>query len=165
MHALASLTRFLEVVLQWLLAVLFGVLGLSVFYQVLVRNLFGGGGLWTFDIAQLTFSWCIFVGAAVAVRRGMHYYVEVLPPSFVKTNKVLKLFSNLAICIVAVVILVYGLNFIQVGTATDQDTLPFSLFWNYLPLPLSGGFMLVFMTETWAADFVALRKPAQTELR
>ena len=59
------------------MAVLFGVLCVTVFYQVLVRNVFGGGGLWTFDIAQLTLTWCVFVGAAVAVRRGMHYYVEM----------------------------------------------------------------------------------------
>jgi len=160
MQALASLTRFLDAVLLWLLAVLFGVLCVTVFYQVLVRNVLGGGGLWTFDIAQLALSWCVFVGAAIAVRRGMHYYVEVLPPTFAKTNAVLKLCSDLAITVVAVVLLVYGFEFVDVGSATDQNTLPFSMFWNYLPLPLSGGVMLVFLIETWAVDISALRKSA-----
>jgi len=161
MQALSRLTRFLEMVLLWFLAVLFGVLCVSVFYQVLVRNVFGGGGLWTFDIAQLTLAWCVFIGAAVAVRRGMHYYVEMLPGSFVKTNRVMKLCSDLAITIVAVVLLVYGLEFLDTGSATDQDTLPFSMFWNYLPLPASGGFMLVFLIEIWIADVAALRSTAQ----
>jgi TRAP-type C4-dicarboxylate transport system permease small subunit len=161
MQALSQLTRFLELVLLWLLAVLFGVLCVTVFYQVLVRNVFGGGGLWTFDIAQLSLTWCVFIGAAVAVRRGMHYYVEMLPGSFVKTNRAMKLCSDLAITIVAVVLLVYGFEFLDTGSATDQDTLPFSMFWNYLPLPASGGFMLVFLIEIWIADLAALRSPAQ----
>lgn len=161
MQALSQLTRFLELVLLWLLAVLFGVLCVTVFYQVLVRNVFGGGGLWTFDIAQLSLTWCVFIGAAVAVRRGMHYYVEMLPGSFVKINRAMKLCSDLAITIVAVVLLVYGFEFLDTGSATDQDTLPFSMFWNYLPLPASGGFMLVFLIEIWIADLAALRSPAQ----
>jgi TRAP-type C4-dicarboxylate transport system permease small subunit len=161
MQALSQLTRFLELVLLWLLAVLFGVLCLTVFYQVLVRNMFGGGGLWTFDIAQLSLTWCVFLGAAVAVRRGMHYYVEILPGSFVKTNRVMKLCSDLAIMIVAVVLLFYGFDFLDTGSATDQDTLPFSMYWNYLPLPASGGFMLVFLIEIWIADLAALRSSAQ----
>jgi TRAP-type C4-dicarboxylate transport system permease small subunit len=67
----------------------------------------------------------------------------------------------LAITIVAVVLLFYGFDFLDTGSATDQDTLPFSMYWNYLPLPTSGGFMLVFLIEIWIADLEALRSSAQ----
>ena len=161
MHVFSSLTRLLEIVLLWVLAVFFGALCVTIFYQVLDRNVLGGGGLWTFEFAQLMLSWCVFVGAAIAVRRGAHYFVEMFPQSFVTTNHCLKLCSDLATTIVAAIMMVYGIDFLDVGSGTDQNTLPFTLFWNYLPIPISGGLMLIFLVETWITDVTALRQHAR----
>ncbi len=47
--------------------------------QVLTRNVLRIPMLWTSDVAQLLFAWLIFVGAAIGLRQGAHYDVDLLP--------------------------------------------------------------------------------------
>lgn len=158
----SRLTLLAERVLLAACAVLFGVLSLTVFYQVIARNLLGGGGLWTFEMAQLTVSWCVFLGAAVAVRRGVHYVVDVLPAEYRVANAILKLFSSAAITLFALVMFIHGLDFLTVGGRIGLNTLPWTLYWNYLPIVLSGFFMLVFMVEIWIRDLKAFDRPSRS---
>ena len=66
-------------VLRVFLALTFAGLILVVAIQVAARNVLLVPVPWTLDIAQLFFSWCIFIGAALAFRYGQHYLVNLWP--------------------------------------------------------------------------------------
>ncbi|WP_108660266.1 TRAP transporter small permease [Acuticoccus kandeliae] len=145
----------IERVLLWLFSLLFAALIGDVMLQVATRNL-GIAVLWTLDVAQLLFSWCIFLGAAVGVRRGMHYVIEIFPEGMLKTNLVLKLFSDVAITVVALVMLVHGVEFVDIGTSMTVESLGISQFWYFLPIPLCGALILLFMIDIAFTDLVRL---------
>jgi len=149
-----------ERVLLAAFSVFFGVMIVDVMIQVASRNA-GVPILWTLDLAQLMFSWCIFLGAAVGVRRGVHYVILLFPEHKRRTNAVLKLVSVTAIFLVSLVMLRYGFAFSDMGSSTDVESLGISQYWYFLPIPLSGLLMLMFLAEILVADLRALFAPKE----
>lgn len=128
-----------------------------VFYQVVARNLLMRPALWTMDAAQLLFSWTIFLGTAVLVRRGAHYRLDVLPASFLRANAALALFADLCVGAVAAVLLVYGIAYVRLGLGRTSEALGLTEAWFFVPLPLAGAFVLLILAERLPADLRALR--------
>ncbi len=71
----------------WLCQILVIALIGVVFLQVLARFVFHWEVLWTLEAAIFCFVWTIMLGSSIAVRRGLHYTIDVLPRShpFIKT--------------------------------------------------------------------------------
>ena len=57
----------------------FAALIITVALQVLARDILEAPMIWTGDVAQLLFTWLIFLGAAAGLRLGSHYTVDLLP--------------------------------------------------------------------------------------
>jgi TRAP-type C4-dicarboxylate transport system permease small subunit len=62
---------------NWLCQILVIVLIAVVFLQVLARFLFHWEVLWTLEAAIFCFVWTIMLGSSIAVRRGVHYTIDV----------------------------------------------------------------------------------------
>lgn len=123
-------------------------LTITVGLQVVARNLFKLPLIWTLDLAQLLFSWLIFVGAAVAFRKGMHYTVDVLPESWTRLRAALDLVSFAAAAIVIYVLVVHGWTLTQIRYSGTVQSLGISRAWMFAPIPLSGLLMLLFLIES-----------------
>lgn len=150
------LNDLLERALLVVCGVLFALLNADVALQVLGRSAFRITTLWTLDVAQLLFAWCIFLGAAVALRRGGHYFVTLLPERFARANAVLKLWSDAAVACVVLVMLIGGWQFAELGRSLETETLPMSQYWFYLPIFASGVAMACFLAEVVRGDLRAL---------
>jgi TRAP-type C4-dicarboxylate transport system permease small subunit len=155
MPVLGKLNAAVERALLALFSFLFGVMIVDVMIQVVSRNT-GVPILWTLDLAQLMFSWCIFLGAAVGVRRGVHYVIVLFPEHMWRTNAVLKLVSVVAIALVSLVMLRYGFAFSRMGASTEVESLGISQYWYFLPIPLSGGLIMLFLVEITLKDLQKL---------
>lgn len=119
----------------------------TVALQVTARNLLGLPFIWTLDLAQLLFSWLVFIGAAVAFRRGAHYTVDIWPEDRPRLDLVLRVIGYAAAAIVVFVMLRYGWNLTRIRWSGSVQSLGISRGWMFLPIPLSGALMLLFLIE------------------
>lgn len=136
----------LERLFGYVLAGLFSGLILTVFLQVTARNILKVPMVWTLDVAQLLFSWCIFIGAAFAFRKGGHYVVDIWPKAgplnFLPTTA-----SLIASVIVIYVLIWNGTVMSLIGFNRFTPSLGISEFWFFLPIPLGGVCMALFLLE------------------
>lgn len=142
-HFCDQVTRIVTT-LMW---IAFGGLIATVALQVLARNVLMAPIIWTSDVAQLLFAWLIFVGAAVGLRTGAHYRVDMLPKGIRWIDLLADGVALLAAFCVAGILLRYGLELAIVRKTATVQSLGLSRFWMYLPLPASGALMLLYIAE------------------
>ena len=75
---LARLRRLLAAFETTLLVLLLGVMIGVAAFQILARNLFGGGLMWGSDLVQVAMLWATMVGATVAVGSNRHIRIDVV---------------------------------------------------------------------------------------
>ncbi len=148
---LVRLNSVLERLFGTVLAGLFAGLILVVFIQVVARNILQVPMIWTLDLAQLLFSWCIFVGAALAFRKGQHYVVDIWPQSG-PFNFLPVIVPILASAIVIYVLVRNGALMTEIGLNRTSPSLGISEFWFFLPIPLGGACMALFLLENTLAS-------------
>jgi len=146
--------RVLASLVEIACAVLTAALALVVFVQVLNRYVFKTPLAWSEDLAMLLFQWVAFLGAAVAVKRGKHFGIEIavraLPP---RLHEWVARLVPVPVAAVAVVLVVYGSRMVAMNTSRTFPTMELSYLWSYLPLPISGSLMLLYLggheVERW----------------
>lgn len=143
---LKALGDTLDRIFQMVLACLFSGLIAVVFIQVAARNILLVPMTWTLDLAQLLFSWCIFLGAAFAYRRGGHYLVNLWPKDS-PLEIIPKVATYLAAAVVVFVLVWHGVIMSMIGLNRVSLALNISEFWFYLPIPLCGAFIGLFTIE------------------
>ena len=148
---LTRLNTLLERFFGAILAALFAGLILVVFLQVVARNILRVPMIWTLDMAQLLFSWCIFLGAALAFRHGQHYIVDIWPRAG-RFNFLLLIVPFLASAVVIYVLVRNGALMAEIGLNRTSPALGISEFWFFLPIPLGGLCMALFLLERALAD-------------
>ena len=119
----------------------------TVSMQVLARNLFGLPLIWTLDVAQLLFTWLIFIGAAVAFRKAAHYNVDIVPAGWVRARALLEVVGMLAAAVVVYVMLVHGWELTQIRSTGTVESLNISGLWMFVPIPIGGALILLFVLE------------------
>lgn len=125
----------------------FATMILAVTLQVLARNVILVPMIWTSDLAQLTFTWLIFLGAAVGLRLGMHYNVDVLPHDRPGLQRVLFGIELAAGAAVSALLMMQGWKLAMMRAGADIQSLGISRMWIYLPIPVSGALMALFLVE------------------
>jgi len=159
-----SLIRALERLLLAVCALAFaGLIGV-VFVQVFARNLLEMSVIWTLDVAQMLFSWCVYLGAAVGVKWGAHFALDLFPESMRRTNAALKVFADLALAAVAVLVAWGGWNYAFIDPSRSSAALGISEAYFVAPIPIAAICMVVFITSTLTADIRAF-VTAQKECR
>lgn len=143
---LVRLNTWLERWLGRALAILFAGLIAVVFLQVAARNVLELSLIWTLDVAQLLFAWCIFVGAALAFRKGAHYVVDLWPDRFAD-NRVINAFATAASIAVIGVLIYHGALMTRIGLNRLAPSLGISELWFFLPIPLGAVLMALFLAE------------------
>jgi TRAP-type C4-dicarboxylate transport system permease small subunit len=79
---LASTVRYLSLAASAALAVLMTALIAVISVQVVMRYFFDSPLQWSLEISRILFVWIVFLGSAVAVRRGQYTALEVLSRTF-----------------------------------------------------------------------------------
>ncbi|WP_116134041.1 TRAP transporter small permease [Tropicimonas sp. IMCC34043] len=134
----------------------FAALIATVALQVIARNILHAPMIWTGDLAQLLFAWLIFVGAAAGLRTGAHYDVDLLPTDRPAVAIAVEAISLAAGACVAWMLVRYGWELAQVRATAQVQSLGISRFWMFLPMPVSGALMALYLVEM-LADFAARR--------
>ncbi|AVO38653.1 TRAP transporter small permease [Pukyongiella litopenaei] len=153
-----AVTRLVEI----LLSIGFFLLIVTVAYQVIGRALLSLPAIWTLDLAQLLFTWLIFVGAAVALRRHAHYSVDILPERWTVITRPLAALGIVAAAVVIYVLVIPGWQLASLRSTAVIPSLGLSMFWLFLALPVSGALMALYTIEH-AVIFATGGVPPETE--
>lgn len=157
MILIRHLNRALASALSFILSVLFAGLIIVVFLQVFARNVLEIPLVWTLDIAQLLFTWCIFLGAALAIKWDAHYNLDLVPDNWKRTGSVLKIVGHIASAIVIFVLIYHGALFTELGSDRTSPSLGITEFWYFVAIPLGGAAMALFLIEIIPDDLAELR--------
>ena len=140
-----------------LLSAAFAALVVVVGLQVLARNVLKIPLIWTPDVAQLLFTWLIFMGAAVAFRRGAHYAIDLVPDDMPRLARAFDLVSDAAALAVVVVLLRYGWMLTEMRASGVIASLGISAAWGYAAIPAGAALIGLFLLEKVAKDLAKRR--------
>lgn len=134
------------------IAALLGVLTIVVAYQVFGRYLpFLPRAIWTEEVSRLCLVWTVFLGAAVAVRRGDHFVIDIIPHRLdAKAARPLQLVVVACLLTASAVFIIGGLNLARSGVNQISTTSGIPLVWAYAAIPVTGILMAVFALEVGA---------------
>jgi TRAP-type C4-dicarboxylate transport system permease small subunit len=139
--------RLLARIEQWLLPLLAGLLAfitVGVFVQVVLRYAFATSFLWGEELSLFAFIWCVFLGAAICVRRRTHFAFEMFEGRLgARATAIQRLIVDACVLATAVLILVEGWNFSQLSVQRLSPALGITLFIPTIVIPLSGGLMIL----------------------
>jgi len=135
-----------------LLSAAFAGLVVTVGLQVLARNVLKIPLIWTPDVAQILFTWLIFVGAALAYRRGAHYAIDLVPDGMPRLGRALDLVSDAAALLVVFVMVRYGAMLTEMRASGEIASLGISAAWGYLAIPVGGALTGIFLLEKVVRD-------------
>jgi len=141
-HALTAFLKWIVIALMFLLVI-------DVLWGVISRYAFGQQAKWSEELARMLLVWVSLFGASVAFAMkshlGLDYFAEKLHPDARKWNRVIV--ALICLTFAVLVFLVGGLKLVQ-GTLDSGQTmvaLPIAKWWEYVALPASGCFMVVFL--------------------
>jgi TRAP-type C4-dicarboxylate transport system permease small subunit len=154
--------RLLVAVERWLLPLLAALLAfitIGVFVQVCLRYLFSVAFLWGEELSLFAFIWCVFLGAAINVRRRAHFAFDILLALLAgRAAAAQRLLVDLTVIAFALVMLVKGYEFSVVSIRRLSPALGITLFVPTLIIPVSAAYMIL-------AAAVDARKDARNLLR
>ncbi|HEY7205800.1 MAG TPA: TRAP transporter small permease [Methylomirabilota bacterium] len=132
-------------IVDWICLGLMVALVVDVFLGVFSRYVLHATFQWYDEVARLCFVWMVFLGAAVAVRRGAHFRLHLLIDRFAPRGR------RVVDVVVAVLVLVFGAVLVAGGIAMYPvarrqvtDSLELSMLWFHGALPVGGALMILF---------------------
>jgi len=129
-----------------LIAVIFGLISLLTIFQVFARYILKNPLVWSEELSRYLMIWIVFLGTAIALRKGLLISVEViqqLVPKMVK--KVLEVITVLVNLVLLFILIKYGFGIMTnlVGQTTGAMDIPVA--WTYAAIPV--GAILAFLNS------------------
>ncbi|PIE54626.1 MAG: C4-dicarboxylate ABC transporter permease [Dethiosulfovibrio peptidovorans] len=72
------MVKNLNVMLAWACGVGILIMGLILFYEVVMRYFFNSPTVWTQEVSIYIFIWCMFGGASYTLQKGKHVNIDLL---------------------------------------------------------------------------------------
>ena len=118
---------------------------LIVVFAVVGRYVFGRSLTWTEEVPRYLLIWISFLGAAACVARREHVGFDVLFTRLPETiRRWVGAFIGLLILGFGWVVFRYGITFVDDFGPDLMETIPFTNYWYYVAVPISGFLLLLF---------------------
>src|SRR5262245_44827030 len=128
------------------------VLVADVFLGVWSRYVMRATFQWYDEVARLCFVWMIFLGAAVAVRRGAHFRLHVVTDRLgAPARRRVEVLASVIVIAFAGVLVAGGVAILPLARRQVTDALEISMVWFYGALPVGGGLMILYALTTLGA--------------
>ncbi len=136
--------------IELLLAGLIAAISVALVLEVIFRYLLTGSLLWVEELSRFLFLWSAFIGAAVAVGKGLHFSLRSLVDALPRAaRRAAGITSVLAVFALALLLLVEGWGLARFATPQMSIVLDISRFWFYLAIPAGGALMLLYLPEAF----------------
>ena len=154
-----TLFDFYHRFLIWLLVGTVAILVVPVTLQILSR--FTGlipSYIWTEELARFMFIWMVMIGAMIGVREGTHFEVDVLPKLGVRADALVRIVSHVFVLVFALVFVWWGIAFTRFGWDQLSEIAELPMWMIFIAWPVAGLTWLLFIGESFVANFRMLRK-------
>jgi len=155
--ALREINKAIDSIIKKICIILLIFFTAVVLLQILARNYIKVPMSWTAEVALFLFLWSVYLGSAIAIRSRQHYIVEVLPKIFIRTTAIMTTFSDIIIFGILFVLIWGGVKFSGMGFHRFFISLPISMAWLFVAMPISGIVMCLFGIENVVDDFISLK--------
>jgi TRAP-type transport system small permease protein len=152
-----SLNRLVDGIVaavRWVCIVLAAALFAIVIAAVIARYVFGTAVSWTEEVPRYLLIWISFLAAAVCVLRREHVAFDLVfyrvPPG---PRRVLAIFLSLLIAIFGWIMFRYGIVFVQDFGPDLMETIPYTNYWYYVAMPISGFLVMIFALKLIVDEF------------
>lgn len=146
-----------------------GVVSLCIFFaaiivQIVTRHL-KMAVIWTEEVANYSFVWAIFMGAAVMVSRREHFSFDFLTTRFKGKKKAsLFFFNDTVIMLFSLAIFIYGLQAMTTFWNYNWVALPFlKMGYVWISIPIMGLTMFIYTFNHLIENYKELRSKEVTE--
>jgi TRAP-type C4-dicarboxylate transport system permease small subunit len=112
------------------------------FAQVVTRYALGDPLIWSEEAARYLFVWVSMVGAALALREGGHFGLDLLIRPMPQLKPILGPPVTLVMVVFLVILLKTGIDETRLAATQFAMTFQMRMQWAYLALPVGAGLML-----------------------
>jgi len=145
---------------RWLLLVFYVMLVLTMFIEVVRREVFAYSSIWGEEIVRYSFIYLAWIGAASAVKERGHIRIDVLM-QYVgpRVKALLYIFGDIVMAAVAVIAFYWSLETVLVSAKFGSVThgLRISQVWFLSAVPLGFALILFRLTQSFLRDIRDLR--------
>jgi len=145
--AILGLGRFNEAfakVARWIALSLIAVMTASVLVQVFFRYVLNRPISWTEEFSIFSMIWMAFLVAPIAYRSGANVSIEVIRDLFKgRALAILQIVLTILVLGILVVLFRHSLIYMQRGFGSTASSLPITMGWIYISMPLGLGAMIV----------------------
>ena len=147
------LARALSHVVEGLLLVMMVVLCADVFLGVFSRYVIGRTFTWYDEIARLLFVWIVFLGAAVGVRRGVHFRLHLLVDRFSPAvRRAVHVLGLLVLVGFGLLLIQQGWKLVELGQFQRTPVMGLSKRYVYASVPTGGLLIILYsLPQLWRA--------------
>lgn len=145
---------------RWALLVFYVMLVVTMFVEVLRRELFAYSSIWGEEIVRYSFIYLAWIGAAAAVKERGHIRIDVLMHYIGPRGKaVLYIFGDLVMLAVAILALVYSFETVMVSArfGSVSHGLRVSMVWFLSAVPIGFSLVIFRLSQSLLRDFKDLR--------
>lgn len=138
----------LETFILGILAILFSIMVLALFYQIIMRFVFHSANSWSEELTRYSFIWMSMLGSAIATRRSRNMDVDFLVNLMPRPVKKINTFVTRGLIIAFLtVLIVYGFNLVNITFKQLSPGLRLPMAYMYASVPIGGILMLLFTIE------------------
>lgn len=150
--------RILDRTLNLLVCVLYALLTLIAFAQVVVRYLLGGSIPWSEEASRFLFIWLSFLGFSITMNRGRHvgvdFFVAMCP---ILVRKAAALLSDALIVGFLVFFIVKAWDVVRITFDNRSPAMQIPMGYFYLILPISAALLILYTVRVarrhWTGEF------------
>jgi len=145
LNLLDRFATLLVTVVRWFCIILASALFIIIVVAIVARYGFGQAVSWTEEVPRYLLIWISFLAAAVGVLHRDHVGFDVLFNALPRAaRRVLGVLLSLLIFGFGWIVFRYGITFVQDFGSDLMETIPFTNYWYYLAMPVSGFLIMVF---------------------
>jgi TRAP-type C4-dicarboxylate transport system permease small subunit len=142
---LDRLVRVVATFVRWVCITLASVLFVIIVVAVIARYGFDNAVSWTEEVPRYILIWISFLAGASCVLTREHVGFEVLFNALpARPRRWLAVFLNLLIFSFGWVVFRYGIDFVRDFGSDLMETIPYTNYWYYPAMPVSGFLIMLF---------------------
>jgi TRAP-type C4-dicarboxylate transport system permease small subunit len=155
LELLDRFTTLLVALVRWFCIVVASALFIIVVVAVIARYGFGQAVSWTEEVPRYLLIWISFLTAAVGVLNRDHVGFDVLFNALPKpARRVLGVALSALILMFGWIVFRYGITFVQDFGDDLMETIPYTNYWYYPAMPISGFLIMVFALKLIVDEIV-----------
>lgn len=136
--------KVFDTLVRGMIAILYGVLVVIGFAQVVARYVFNNSFSWTDEMALMILTWMVFIAAGVAVQQRLHIGVDLVTGRLSQRwQLILGIISDLLVTVFVLFVIYYGAQMTVDAMVQTSPAMGVPMGYVYAALPVGGTVMLV----------------------